>query len=106
MATRQVGKNKIKMAMFLKGKNNHNHCNSLQRRYFLEIPDCVNYFSERAEKILNKVLSRVNSVINVVSETLPRGFLISRRDTSAELALVLFTGFFKINPNLALKMIR
>jgi serine/threonine-protein kinase HipA len=74
MAMRQVEKNKVKMAMFLKGKNNHYHWNSLQRRYFLETADYVNYSAERAEKILNEVLSQVNFVINAVKEILPTNF--------------------------------
>ncbi len=65
---------KIKMAMALEGKNTHYHWHHLQRRYFLETANQVNYPVETAESILDDMLQKVDSVIATVSTKLPASF--------------------------------
>ena len=60
--------------MFLKGKNNHYHWYNIQRRYFLETANYVNYSVERAEKMLGEILSKIDAVISSVSNELPPKF--------------------------------
>ncbi len=65
---------KIKMAMALKGKNNHYHWHTLQRRHFIEMADHANYSTSRAEQLLDVMLEQVESVIATVTEILPNDF--------------------------------
>lgn len=74
-----MGKNKlhpqkIKMAMALKGKNNHYHWFNVQRRHFIEAAKNANYSAGRAEMILDEILGQVDNVINKVSSNLPDTF--------------------------------
>ncbi len=74
MGKKQLQSQKIKMAMYLKGKNNHYHWHSIQRRHFLQTANYVNYSVEKAEKILDEILSQVEFVIEAVGKKLPRSF--------------------------------
>ncbi len=74
IANKQLQAQKIKMAMSLRGKNNHYHWFNIQRRHFLETANYVNFSPEKAEKMLEEVLSQVDAVINSVSKILPRSF--------------------------------
>ncbi|WP_233432384.1 type II toxin-antitoxin system HipA family toxin [Aquicella lusitana] len=74
MAKKQLQEKKIKMAMALQGKNIHYHWHNIQRRHFLETAKAVNYSPERAETILDDMLQQVDSVIEQVSEKLPKKF--------------------------------
>lgn len=65
---------KIKMAMALRGKNNHYHWYAMQRRYFVQTAHSANYSEERAEQILNEMLQQVDSVIDTVSTKIPKEF--------------------------------
>ncbi len=65
---------KIKMAMALKSKSNHYHWDIMQRRYFLSTAKAANYSVQHAETILESMLSRVDSVIDAVSQKLPKDF--------------------------------
>lgn len=81
----QLQAKKIKMAMALRGKNNHYYWHSMQRRYFLDTAKAVNYSTERAETILNEMLEKSDAVINEVTAKLPRDF-------PNEIAQPIFTG--------------
>lgn len=72
----QLEEKKIKMAMAmaLKGKNNHYHWFSLQRRYFLETAKSSNYSVQNAEIILDEMLANVETVIEKVCKKLPKNF--------------------------------
>lgn len=74
MAKNKLQAQKIKMAMALKGTNNHYHWHNIQRRHFLETANRTNYSPERAEMILDEMLSKVESVIEKVSAKLPKEF--------------------------------
>lgn len=74
LATKQLEIKKIKMAMALRGKNNHYHWYELNRRYFLETAKFSNYSSQDAEIILDDMLDRVETIILEVSEKLPKEF--------------------------------
>lgn len=62
------------MAMALKGKNNHYHWYTLQRRHFIDTAKEASYSPERAEIILNEMLAQTDSVIQEVSKQLPSSF--------------------------------
>ncbi|MEO8400297.1 MAG: type II toxin-antitoxin system HipA family toxin [Gammaproteobacteria bacterium] len=74
IANKQLQAKKIKMAMALKGKNNHYHWHDLQRRHFLSMAKAANYSIQKAEEILNFMLDRVDSVIEQVTSKLPKKF--------------------------------
>lgn len=74
IAKKQLHEKKIKMAMALKGKNNHYHWYQMQHRHFLEAATSANYSMERATHILNDMLKRVDDTITQVSEKLPATF--------------------------------
>ena len=74
MVKKQLQAQKIKMAMALQGKNIHYHWYNIQRRHFLETAKAVNYSPERAETILDEMLQQIDSVIELVSSKLPKGF--------------------------------
>ncbi len=71
---KQLQAKKIKMAMALKGKNNHYHWYAMQRRYFLETAKAANYSTQRAEQIVDDMLEKVAIVIEQVSAKLPSKF--------------------------------
>lgn len=74
IANKQLRIRKIKMAMALKGKNNHYHWYDAKREYFLSTAKNANYSIERAEQILDEIAKKVDTVIHQVSKKLPRQF--------------------------------
>ncbi len=74
IASKQLQAKKIKMAMALKGKNNHYHWHDIQRRHFLDTAKVANYSVQKAEKILDEMLEKVDTVIQQVSDRLPNKF--------------------------------
>jgi serine/threonine-protein kinase HipA len=90
---KQLQAQKIKMAMALKGKNNHYHWYNMQRRYFMETAKAVEYSVERAEEILDEMLGKVDSVIQNVTTTLPKGFPIN-------ISQPIFEGMLTVKNNL------
>ena len=71
---KQLQKQKIKMAMALKGENNHYHWYGVQRRHFIGAAKAANFSTEKAETILNEMLDKVEEVIEEVSVQLPSAF--------------------------------
>ncbi len=71
---KQLHEKKIKMAMALKGKNNHYYWHSIQRRHFIGAAKSANYSTERAEVILDEMLAEVEAVIDKVSAVIPNTF--------------------------------
>jgi len=74
IAKKQLQKQKIKMAMALKGENKHYHWYNIYRRHFIGTAKNANYSTEKAEAILNEMLSKVDHVIEKVSMQLPKTF--------------------------------
>jgi len=74
IANKQLQAKKIKMAMALKGKNNHYHWYDMQHRHFLSMAKVANYSIQKAEEILNNMLDKVDIVIEQVSDQLPSRF--------------------------------
>ena len=74
IAKKQLGKQKIKMAMALKGGSNHYHWYGIQRRHFISAAKHANYSAEKAEAILTEMLEKVDTVIEQVSAKLPTTF--------------------------------
>jgi serine/threonine-protein kinase HipA len=71
---KQLHSRKIKMAMALKGKNNHYHWHTMQRRHFMETAKAVNYSPDKAEMILDEMLGKIDKVIFEVREKIPHDF--------------------------------
>ncbi|AHE67539.1 HipA-like C-terminal domain protein [Legionella oakridgensis ATCC 33761 = DSM 21215] len=71
---KQLQSQKIKMAMALKGKNNHYLWHTIQGRDFRETAKTINYSIYRAERILNEMLEKTDSVIEEVAKKLPAAF--------------------------------
>jgi serine/threonine-protein kinase HipA len=74
IAKKQLQKQKIKMAMALKGENNHYHWDQVQRRHFIQTAKDAHYSLEKAENILDDMLSHVDEVIKKISAQLPNAF--------------------------------
>lgn len=73
-------KQKVKMAMALKGVNNHYHWHNIKKRHFISTAKLVNYSVSETEKILGALISKVEGVISEVSNRLPSGFPSSVSD--------------------------
>lgn len=71
---KQLSLKKIKMAMALKGKNNHYHWHNIQRRHFLSMAEIINYSSKRADELINEMLQKVDTVLQEVEAKLPIDF--------------------------------
>ncbi len=93
LAKKQLQAQKIKMAMALKGKNNHYHWDKLQRRYFIETAKAANYSSERAEVIIEEMLGKVELVVEKVADNLPPKF-------PSQIAKSIFAGMLFVKRNL------
>jgi len=74
IANKQLQIKKIKMAMALKGKNNHYLWHNIQRRHFLNTAKVANYSVQKAEQILDLMLAKVDTVIEKISNKLPNKF--------------------------------
>jgi serine/threonine-protein kinase HipA len=71
---KQLQKQKIKMAMALRGESNHYHWHNVQRRHFIGAAKNANYSTDKAQIILDKTLNNVDDVIEKVSAQLPHTF--------------------------------
>jgi len=74
IANKQLQAKKIKMAMALKGKNNHYLWNDIHRRHFISMAKIANYSEQRASVIIDTMLEKVDSVIEQVQQKLPPQF--------------------------------
>ena len=74
LANKQLQKQKIKMAMALKGKNTHYSWHQCQRRHFMHTAKVANYSVKSAEYILDSMLEATDKVIAQVATTLPKQF--------------------------------
>lgn len=71
---KQLQAQDIKMAMALKGRNNHYNWFGIQRRHFLETAKRVNLSVPIAEEVLDTMLSKVDNVIEHVQDEIPKAF--------------------------------
>jgi serine/threonine-protein kinase HipA len=74
IAKKQLQTKKIKMAMALKGKNNHSYWHEIQRRHFLTTAKVAHYSIQKAEHIIDEMLNKMDKVIEQVSDKLPKKF--------------------------------
>jgi HipA-like protein len=74
IAKKQLQKQKIKMAMALQGENNHYYWHNVRYRHFISTAKAAHFSTERAETILNEMLSKVDTVIEKTSIVLPEAF--------------------------------
>jgi serine/threonine-protein kinase HipA len=93
LAAKQLQKQKITMAMALKGRENHYHWYNIQRRHFLSTAKAVQFSVETAEKILDDMLAQVEEVIKKTSAQLPNSF-------PAAIAESLFNGMIQCRDRL------
>ena len=74
ISKKQLQKQKIKMAMALRGENNHYYWHNIQRRHFITTAKYANYSTEKAEIILDDMLNKVETVVEKTSAQLPAAF--------------------------------
>ena len=74
IAKKQLSAQKVKMAMALKGKNNHYKWCEGRREYFITTAQHCGYASKMAEQLLDDILSKVDKVIDEVKSILPNEF--------------------------------
>jgi serine/threonine-protein kinase HipA len=75
MQAKTLPKQKIKMAMALRGtKKNNYHWFMIQPRHFLSMAKAIDFSSKRAAQILVEMLEQVDQVTEQVSERLPANF--------------------------------
>lgn len=74
MAQKSIHPEKIQMAMPLHTKPATLHWHQIKRQHFLETAKSIHYSVERAEAILDDMLTRVDSVIEQVAINLPLHF--------------------------------
>lgn len=72
--SKQMEKQKIKMAMSLKGKNNHYAWHKIQPRHFVSTAEFANFSAKRAKKIVDDMLMQIDEVIDAVGNILPKNF--------------------------------
>jgi serine/threonine-protein kinase HipA len=94
MQKKQLQIQKIKMAMALKGKNNHYNWHMILRRHFLETAKAANYSLEHAEYALNDMVEKTPAVIEQVSKALPAHF-------PSDISIPIFDGLQKASQCLA-----
>lgn len=74
IASKQMATKKIQMAMALQEKNQHYHWWDGKRALFLAAAKNSGYSSSNAARLLNEMLSKVDTVISQVSKRLPADF--------------------------------
>jgi len=70
----QIAKQKVKMAMAIRGSKNYYHLHKIQYRHFITQGKSVGFTEQEVIGIINDVISNVESVINNVSALLPNNF--------------------------------
>tara|TARA_R110002110_G_scaffold257491_1_gene473487 strand:+ start:17696 stop:19003 length:1308 start_codon:yes stop_codon:yes gene_type:complete len=94
--TRQLPAQKVKMAMALKGKNTHYCWFEVKRSHFLDTAKNVGYSPNRAEEMLDEMLDQLDTVIESVTNKMPRTF-------PEKISLPIFEGMRFIKRRLANK---
>lgn len=74
IAKKQLQKQKIKMAMALKGETNHYRWNEIQKRHFLSAAKNAQFSVAEAETLLKTMLEKVDAVITTIEKQLPQDF--------------------------------
>ena len=71
---KQLQKQKIKMAMALRGKNKHYRWNEIQSRHFVSTAEKINFSPTRMQQLLTEMTAQADDVVEQVSKRLPKGF--------------------------------
>ena len=74
VASGQLNKRKVKLAMSLIGKNRHSRMEDIQPRHFLSTAEAVDFPTDVMRDILEKMSNEADDVINHVQSTLPPSF--------------------------------
>lgn len=69
-----IPKQKLKMAMCVKGKNNHYGWNTIQLRHWITTAERCQFSTTLMEKIIAEICDSVENVISKVSQNLPANF--------------------------------
>lgn len=85
---------KIKMAMALEGKNRYYRWHEIQRRHFIETAKAAHYSTEKAESILEDALNKVEGVIDIISQKLPKDFPV-------KISQPIFEGMLRAKKNIS-----
>src|SRR3989344_4674862 len=93
IASNQLQKQKIKMAMALTGKNKQYHWNKIQRRHFISTAKAAKFSLRKTDEILEEMLDQIDSVINIVSLQIPPQF-------PEHIAHSIFTGMRQVKKKL------
>ncbi len=72
--SRQLERQKLKMAMAVIGKNNHYRWSEIVPRHWLETAERCRFPKKGMISIINESLAKMDSVIENVSRQIPRGF--------------------------------
>lgn len=78
---KQLQKQKIKMAMFVSGKNKHYHWDKIQPRHFIETGERVGLSEEVIIKMFAELKAKTPIAIKAVREQLPSDFPIQISET-------------------------
>jgi serine/threonine-protein kinase HipA len=74
MQTNTLPKQKVKMAMAVRGKKNYYYWDKIQARHFMATAKLVNFPESQAEQILWEMLDQVDTAIEQVIKILPNDF--------------------------------
>lgn len=81
----QIAKQKVKMAMAIRGSQNYYHLHKIQYRHFITQGRSVGFTQQEVIEMVNSVITNVDSVIENVSALLPDDF-------PNELSNIIFSG--------------
>ncbi len=91
---KRLSERKIKMAMALRGKNNHYQWFQCKRSYFIDTAKYCGYSIKSAENSLEEMLAQVDEVINLVKNEIPKKF-------NHQLASSIFNGMLEFRDKLS-----
>lgn len=72
--TNQIAKQKVKMAMAIRGSQNYYHLHKIQYRHFITQGKSVGFTEQEVAEVINVVINNVDVVIDNVSALLPDHF--------------------------------
>lgn len=70
----QIPKQKVKMAMAVRGSQNYYHMHKIQYRHFIAQGKAVGFTETEVTTMINSVVNHVDTAIDKVSQLLPDGF--------------------------------
>lgn len=93
VATRQIDRHRVAMAILVYGKNSHYRWNLISRRHWLDTARKCRFSPEKMDHIIDECCDRLNWVIEQVGMVLPPGF-------PEEMAASIFSGMQRVRDRL------